>query len=109
MRSPYEVPHQTVELLAAKIGPGTTATGAVSAAASGAYVWTGQGMQAAADSGMTLAEWGIVVGILTALAGIGIQFYFGWSRQKRESEYHEARMRWLEDTHVTPKLPEDQA
>lgn len=79
------------EALGAKIGAGLTYTGSGGAVTSGlAYT-----ADAAQGGGLTLAEWGIIVGIFTALIGLAIQAYFGFTRHRREAEAHAANMRRL--------------
>ncbi|MBX3504397.1 MAG: hypothetical protein KF895_02885 [Parvibaculum sp.] len=68
----------------AKVGAGMTYTGGGTAAGSGVVAMA----QNTAHNGLTLAEWGIVVGMIGVLAGIAIQIFFGVRRDKRESEAH---------------------
>lgn len=70
---------ETAEIAGAKIGAGVT--------------YVGSGMTVIA--GLTLTEWGVVVGILTAIVGLGFQWYFRSRRNKREEEAHRANMRRL--------------
>lgn len=44
-------------------------------------------------SAMTLTEWGIIVGIITAILTFALNAWFGWQRNKREQEIHEAALR----------------
>lgn len=44
-------------------------------------------------SAMTLTDWGIVTGIITALATFGLNVWWGYRRDKREQEIHEAALR----------------
>lgn len=43
-------------------------------------------------SSLTLSQLGAVVGILTALGTLALSFYYKRRNDKREQEYHEARM-----------------
>lgn len=73
------ITQETVEAIGTKVGAGVTYLGS-----GGAVV-----------AGLTLTEWGVIVGILTAIVGLGLQWYFGSLRNKREAEVHAASMRHL--------------
>jgi hypothetical protein len=45
---------------------------------------------------LTLTQFGVIVGIATALATFGLNAYFGWSKRKEEEQEHQARMALLE-------------
>lgn len=94
MRLSSELSHQTTEFISAKVGLGLTLTGSSGAVVSGSVAMT---THQVAEAGMTLADWGIAVGIFTALVGLGVQAYFGWDRRVRERELHERRMRWMDE------------
>lgn len=47
--------------------------------------------------GLTASEWAAVGGLLVAMIGVCIQWYYGRKRDKRESEYHQERLKWRED------------
>lgn len=44
-------------------------------------------------SALTLTEWGIVTGIVTALATFALNAWWGYQRNKREQELHDAALR----------------
>jgi hypothetical protein len=46
-------------------------------------------------AGLSLNEIGLFVGIITALAGVAIQIYFGRKRDKREKRIHELELQRL--------------
>jgi hypothetical protein len=47
-------------------------------------------------SALTLTEWGIVTGILTALGTFFLNSYFQWKRDQREQELNDANIRMIE-------------
>ena len=47
-------------------------------------------------SALTLTEWGIVSGILTALGTFILNAYFQWKRDRREQELNDANIRMIE-------------
>lgn len=67
---------ENLEVIGAKVGAGVTYAGS-----GGAVI-----------AGLTLTEWGVIVGIFTAIIGLVIQFWFGWRREEREQREHSARM-----------------
>lgn len=67
------------------VGVGKVAT-AGGGAASGAYML-----------GLTANELAAFGGLIVAAIGVCIQWYFGRKRDKREQEYHQARLMWRED------------
>jgi len=53
---------------------------------------TYSGSTIAVVSGLSLAQWGVVVGIATALLGLTVQIYLGFRRERRERELHKLRL-----------------
>lgn len=68
----------------AKVGAGVTYTGSGTAAGSGVVALA----QDAAETGLTLAQWGVIVGMIGVFAGIAIQLFFGLRRDRREEDAH---------------------
>ena len=64
---------ENLDALGAKVGQAMTATG------SGAAV----------VFGLTLNEWGVVVGIATAILGLGMNFWFKWREDQRQEDYYQ--------------------
>lgn len=48
-------------------------------------------------SSLTLTDWGIIVGIITALATFALNVWFQWDRRRREVKEHELRIKELQD------------
>lgn len=48
-------------------------------------------------SALTLTEWGVIIGILTALATFGFNIWFRWRQDKREQLEHRLRIGGLLD------------
>lgn len=46
---------------------------------------------------LTLTEWGVIIGIVTALATFALNVWFQWDRRRREVKEHELRVRELEE------------
>lgn len=67
---------ESIEAVGAKVAAGVT------------YAGSGGAVLA----GLTLTEWGVIVGIITAVVGLALQAYFGWRRNEREEREHKARM-----------------
>lgn len=70
---------ESIEAVGAKVAAGVTYTG------SGGAVL----------AGLTLTEWGVIVGIITAIVGLVMQAILGWRREAREQREHAARMAQL--------------
>lgn len=70
---------ESIEAVGAKVAAGVT------------YAGSGGAVLA----GLTLTEWGVIVGIITAIVGLAMQWYFNDLRNKREREAHESNMRIL--------------
>lgn len=47
--------------------------------------------------GLTANELAAFGGLFVAIIGVCIQWYFGRKRDRREQEYHQARLMWRED------------
>lgn len=47
--------------------------------------------------GLTANELAAFGGLFIAMIGVCVQVYFGRRRDKREAEYHAARLMWRED------------
>lgn len=67
---------ESIEVVGAKVAAGVT------------YAGSGGAVLA----GLTLTEWGVIVGIITAIVGLVMQAIFGWRREEREQREHAARM-----------------
>ena len=74
---------QAVDVVGSRIGASMTYTGSGVATTSGVAV----------IMGLSLAEWGIITGIITALAGLGIQFWFKWREDQRQERYLNERLK----------------
>lgn len=60
-----------------------------------AHVGTGvalTGSGAAIVGGFTVSDWGVIVGIFTAILGLVIQFWFKWREDQRQERYWAERL-----------------
>lgn len=58
---------------------------------------TAGGSATAVVGGLALNEWGVVIGIIVGLTGLGFQIWLGLTRNKRERELHRRRMAGKDD------------
>ena len=76
-----EITQHSIDLIGAKAGAAMT--------------YGGSGV--AVIAGLSLTEWGVIVGIFTALVGLAVQIYFKNREDKRQERYWSERIKEVPD------------
>jgi cytochrome c biogenesis factor len=83
-RTPMDIPQQTADAMIAGIGSKATQAGATTYVVSWALS----------------SEMGVLIGIVVALIGLGVNFWFRRKQDKREQAAHDARIKHEDEAHA---------